>query len=387
MADISTEIKNFQEAVYGEAVRGSMVSLAQKVNDESTKAATSANESARDAATAISTASVAAEQCNSSASNANAKALLADKAAQTATETATAVQTKLDKGDFVGPQGAQGEKGEPFQIAKVYVSVSEMNAGYDTDDVKTGQFVIINTGDVGNEDNAKLYLKGTSGYDFMTDLSGAQGVQGPQGVRGIQGMKGEQGLKGDKGDTGGVENLEIQPLHYVEPADPAEGQQEQIPESGNPLGGIVGWLIKKAKKAATSISGLTSAQTAINTTISNLSNRCDTLHSDMLYTQANGLDGGQTFGGDFLLMNPTDPGSVWHQASFFGVEPGNVGWVNVPPGIDRNQSWVGIRYVLWRNEYHIMVELHEMYPVTGRLWFNFYNYGAWMGWRYITPQA
>lgn len=129
------------------------------------------------------------------------------------------------------------------------------------------------------------------------------------------------------------------------------------------------------------------AQTDINKTITNLADRCNTLHSDMLYTHANGLDGGQTFGGDFLNIDIHFRGNAIHQASFFGVEPGNVGWVNVPPGIDRNGSWVGIRYVLWRNEYHIMVELHEMYPVTGRLWFNFYNYGAWMGWRYITPQA
>ncbi len=34
MADISKEIQNFKTAVYGEDVRGSMVSLAEKVNDE-----------------------------------------------------------------------------------------------------------------------------------------------------------------------------------------------------------------------------------------------------------------------------------------------------------------------------------------------------------------
>ena len=34
MADIRAEIKNFKEAVYGEDVRGSMISLAEKVNGE-----------------------------------------------------------------------------------------------------------------------------------------------------------------------------------------------------------------------------------------------------------------------------------------------------------------------------------------------------------------
>lgn len=35
MADISSEIKNFREAVYGEEVRGSMISLAEKLNEVS----------------------------------------------------------------------------------------------------------------------------------------------------------------------------------------------------------------------------------------------------------------------------------------------------------------------------------------------------------------
>ena len=41
MADISSEIKNFREAVYGEEVRGSMISLAEKLNEvsEATEAA------------------------------------------------------------------------------------------------------------------------------------------------------------------------------------------------------------------------------------------------------------------------------------------------------------------------------------------------------------
>ena len=117
------------------------------------------------------------------------------------------------KGD-TGPQGIQGiqgpkgEKGDAFAIAKTFASVSAMNAGFATDGVKEGQFVIIDTGNVNDEDNAKLYVKGASAYSYITDLSGATGMQGPQGVQGIQGetgktgATGETGAKGDKGDTG-----------------------------------------------------------------------------------------------------------------------------------------------------------------------------------------
>ena len=79
--------------------------------------------------------------------------------------------------------GTKGEKGDPFAVAKTYPSVAAMNAGFATDGVKEGGFVVINTENVEDEDNAKLYVKGKSAYTFLTDLSGAQGMKGPQGER------------------------------------------------------------------------------------------------------------------------------------------------------------------------------------------------------------
>lgn len=108
------------------------------------------------------------------------------------------------KGDK-GEQGQKGEKGDAFSISKVYESVSAMNAGYATDEVPSGGFVVIDTGSVEDEDNAKLYYKGTNSYVYLTDLSGATGLQGPQGD------KGETGAKGEKGDTGvGISSVTIE---------------------------------------------------------------------------------------------------------------------------------------------------------------------------------
>ena len=107
-----------------------------------------------------------------------------------------------------GPQGIQGEKGEKgdaFAIVKVYSSVADMNKDFSGTDVKEGQFVIIDTGNVNDEDNAKLYVKGKTAFKFLTDLSGAQGIQGPkgeQGPQGVQGEQGPQGIQGEKGETG-----------------------------------------------------------------------------------------------------------------------------------------------------------------------------------------
>ena len=108
----------------------------------------------------------------------------------------------------IGPQGPKGDKGDqgtPFAIKKIYTSVDEMNADFSNPEVKEGEFVIINTSDINDEDNAKLYLKATDAFSFVVDLSGVQGIQGPKGDKGdqgIQGERGEQGLPGKDGAQG-----------------------------------------------------------------------------------------------------------------------------------------------------------------------------------------
>lgn len=154
---------------------------------------------------------------------------------------------KGDKGEqgdpgSQGPQGEpgpKGDQGEPFQIRKIYDSVDSMEADYNNPGIEEGDFVLINTDDVSDPDNAKLYVKGPTGWQFVTDLSGAQGIQGPQGDPGtpagfgnvtatvdnttgtpqvsvqadgpntaknisfsFTGLKGEKGEKGDPGQDG-----------------------------------------------------------------------------------------------------------------------------------------------------------------------------------------
>ena len=81
-----------------------------------------------------------------------------------------------------------------FAISKVYSSVAAMNAGYATDGVPVGGLVVIETGNTEDPDNAKLYVKGSSAYEYLTDMSGAQGIQGPQGPAGATGQTGPQGV-------------------------------------------------------------------------------------------------------------------------------------------------------------------------------------------------
>ena len=108
--------------------------------------------------------------------------------------------------------------GDAFTIVKTYSSVQAMEDDYNNPEVKTGQFVMIDTGNVENEEDSRLYLKGNTEWKFISDLSGAQGIQGlsayqvavQHGFKGtedewlisLKGEKGDTGPKGDKGDTG-----------------------------------------------------------------------------------------------------------------------------------------------------------------------------------------
>lgn len=68
--------------------------------------------------------------------------------------------------------------GDAFTYKKEYPSVEAMEADWGTADVKLGEYVLINTGNVEDPDDAKVYLKTQEGWKFIVDLSGMQGIQG-----------------------------------------------------------------------------------------------------------------------------------------------------------------------------------------------------------------
>lgn len=104
--------------------------------------------------------------------------------------------------------------GDAFTIVKTYPSIQAMEDDYNNPEVKMGQFVMIDTGDVENEEDSRLYLKGDTKWKFISDLSGAQGIQGLSAYQvavqhGFEGTEAEWliSLKGDKGDTGSGLNI------------------------------------------------------------------------------------------------------------------------------------------------------------------------------------
>lgn len=156
-------------------------------------AANTANEKAELAAQAASDvnaakegAETAAQSANTAASNANEKAVLADTAAANANDTAEH-PTYIGQDHYVYKWNKTAQaydktdiytKGDAFSIKKVYASVANMEADKSNPDIAEGDFVLVNTGDVEDPDNAKLYVKADGDFEFLVDMSGAIGFTG-----------------------------------------------------------------------------------------------------------------------------------------------------------------------------------------------------------------
>ena len=79
----------------------------------------------------------------------------------------------------------KGEKGDPglgFTIYKTYTTVNELLAD---NTCPVGRFGLINTNNVEDPDNSKLYLMTNAGWSYQTDLSGSQGIKGDTPVKGV----------------------------------------------------------------------------------------------------------------------------------------------------------------------------------------------------------
>lgn len=69
-------------------------------------------------------------------------------------------------------------RGEPFSIRKVYASVDEMYVDTSTP-FKEGDFCLINTGSVEDEETAQLFVRTAAAeWEFVVDMSGAVGFTG-----------------------------------------------------------------------------------------------------------------------------------------------------------------------------------------------------------------
>ncbi|RHU85744.1 hypothetical protein DXC26_00750 [Clostridiaceae bacterium OM08-6BH] len=93
---------------------------------------------------------------------------------------------------------------------------------------------------------------------------------------------------------------------------------------------------------------------------------------------------------DLLYVDLTNPNSEVNKTVYFGSENPGTGLINSP---FTETAFYGYREVRWNgnpgNKTHLItVELHEQYPLAGRIWANTYNkdMSNWMGWKCLEPQ-
>lgn len=74
--------------------------------------------------------------------------------------------------ELKGEKGDKGDTGKAFYIAKTYSSVVEMQADFNNNTVKTGEYVIISSTD---DDNGKLFEKKESNFEFIVQMGSSGG--------------------------------------------------------------------------------------------------------------------------------------------------------------------------------------------------------------------
>lgn len=104
MANITPEINDFKNAIYGEEVRGSMISLAEKLNQE-------VENNTQNTTVMIGRAQAALDNANESVDKATVATKNANQAVQIAENTRQDMLNRVASGEFNGEKGEQGEQG------------------------------------------------------------------------------------------------------------------------------------------------------------------------------------------------------------------------------------------------------------------------------------
>ena len=130
-----------------------------------------------------------------------------------------------------GPQGPSGPTGLGFKVAVVYTSTSTLLADITGGGALVGEFAMVDTGDVEDADNSKMYVWNGTTFVYVNDFSGAAGVIGPSGPQGPQGPSGTSitGPSGPQGPQGLQGNIGPQgpsgPIGLTGPTGPSGGPQ------------------------------------------------------------------------------------------------------------------------------------------------------------------
>lgn len=112
----------------------------------------------------------------------------------------------------------------------------------------------------------------------------------------------------------------------------------------------------------------------------------DSFFSTLKYEHFAEDTAGSNFNKNLLLIFTSSPNAPSNQKSFFSITDDNrKDYLNAPDSMPKTGTVIGYREVCVKSEIHCLVKITECYPLAGRQYFNFYNYGSWEGWHVTTP--
>ena len=93
-----------------------------------------------------------------------------------------------------------------------------------------------------------------------------------------------------------------------------------------------------------------------------------------------------------MVLISRDVKGAYNKSGYFTIgEDSRAEWKGLSALMPQSGTFIGFREVYVKQgdseKEHIMLKITEMYPVCGRQYFNFYNYGSWVGWSVTTPDA
>lgn len=297
MADISKEVQDFREAVYGEEVRGSLISLAEKVNTEST--------AAKEAA--VNMAGMAAEAVD----NANTAISVANTAIDNARDAEKDIKDAADRGDFTSSirigTVTTGDAGSEASVS---------NSGNDKDAVLD---ITIPRGEHGASFHMSGswkpeidYVNDTKQIDIVTYEGSTYGCR--KSHTSIASLVPEEDPEcwqciAKKGDPGSVENIGSVNI----PFDPIEKRENISPED------TLGVILGKLEKIITDLKSVafSGKYSDLTETLENVSD----LVNDAGYVTTNTWKANTADSEGYVSAGKENPNKVWGTD-----EKGNPGW-------------------------------------------------------------
>mgnify|MGYP000908727433 CR=1 FL=1 len=269
--------------------------------------------------------------------NTDAAAKRADDAASNAQKVANDVQKKLDNGDFVGPQGPKGEKGEPGA------------QGLRGEKGDTGpQGPRGETGAIGPQGP-----KGKDGevtFESLTDeqiasLRGEPGAKGEKGEKGDPGAKGEKGEKGDPGRDAPQEAVlyTAQTLNDAQKTQARENigaaDEETINQLKDDKVNQSDALTLEEIMASTDLSKKVASAEAVKS----IKNAIGSIKSGSFYAEkSKGNTVPVDYGGFIRLSGGSWPGSFYSDTYYVGVGAGSEAFLGVQINGAKQITWVKI---------------------------------------------